>query len=50
MYVLIAGNPADGFEFYGPFDDAESAGDWGSDYCAGVDWWVVQMTDPTTGD
>ena len=31
QYVVVAGNIADGLRFYGPFTDANVAGDWASE-------------------
>jgi hypothetical protein len=44
--LLIAGNPVDGFEFYGPFEDPMEAGDWAQAGLNGRDWWVANVAPP----
>jgi hypothetical protein len=41
LYILIHGNPVDGMEYYGPFDDPSDASDYG-DKLQG-DWWVKEL-------
>lgn len=44
-YILIAGNPVDGFTFTGPFatpDEAHNAGE----AIHGGDWWIGKLTPP----
>lgn len=44
QYVLVEGNPVDGFTFVGPFDDVDEAveyGEWG-----GGEFWVASMRLP----
>jgi hypothetical protein len=41
-FILITGNPVQGFQYLGPFDthtDAENAGD----HLTGGDWWVATL-------
>lgn len=47
QYVLVTGNPGDGFEYFGPFNDAEAAGDYGRDVVRADYWWVSRMLPPT---
>lgn len=44
MIVVITGNPIDGFAVHGPFEDEESAAEWGvrGEHC----WWVTTMEAP----
>lgn len=30
--IVIAGNPVEGFRYYGPFDDTQKATDWAEDH------------------
>jgi len=43
-HVVIVGNPADGFSFYGPFDTAEAAHEAAD--CAFDDWWIARLHEP----
>lgn len=48
MFVLIFGNPIDGLELIGPFDDSAAAIDYAEnrvDPC-GMDWWIAQLNAP----
>lgn len=40
-YIVMVGNPSDGFTHYGPFDSFDDADEW----CRGVshDTWIVQL-------
>lgn len=52
MFIIVAGNVADGFTHYGPFIDAESANEWGDhglDNC-GSEWVVVSLERPDGAD
>lgn len=45
-YLVVTGNPADGFAFYGPFSadaDGHDAIDWASDNLPGSAWWTAPM-------
>ena len=44
MYVVIVGNPIDGFRIFGPFEDFESAGA----FTEGVDEsnWIEELQSP----
>ena len=48
MNVVVTGNPFDGLTIYGPFYDASHANEWADDYCAGEDWWVVEVVTSET--
>jgi hypothetical protein len=43
-WILIHGNPVDGCEYYGPFDDPETAHEFGEKLQG--DWWVVSLVKP----
>ena len=43
-WILIYGNPVDGCEYYGPFDDPETAHALGEKLQG--DWWVVSLVKP----
>lgn len=50
--IVVAGNPSDGFLYYGPFEWAADAVDWASenvDHGGADPWWVVDLMDPTEG-
>lgn len=44
MYVLLAGNPADGVRVIGTFERAAYAAEWADEWIDGLDWWVVPLT------
>ena len=47
-FIVIVGNPVDGFSFYGSFDTESEATDWaGDEYGSMNDWWVAEVI-PTT--
>lgn len=43
-YIVVSGNPIDGFHFRGPFDDEDDAREWAEQHCKG-DWWVAPLTE-----
>ena len=44
-YIVVCGNVADGFSFYGPFIDAEAANEWADTELDNADCWhVVELT------
>lgn len=45
MFVVISGNPFDGMNVHGPFDDANEANEWasGSSDLKNETWWVVSV-------
>ena len=45
MIMVITGNPVQGFDFFGPFDDPQQAVDWAADLIE-ADWWVAELTSP----
>jgi hypothetical protein len=49
MYAVVAGNPADGFVLYGPFESAQAAIDRADEPGAvTIDpWWVMELIRPS---
>lgn len=47
QYVVLVGNPLDGTSVYGPFNDANDAGDWAGDEMRNETWWTVSVLAPT---
>lgn len=43
-YILIFGNPVDGFTFRGPFDTVEDAIAYGDPIAE--EWWTAELTPP----
>ena len=44
-YLIIIGNPVQGFDIFGPFDDVDQAITWGEDLVQG-DWWLTELVSP----
>jgi hypothetical protein len=45
-YILITGDPVDGFFYYGPFDTNDDAVAYADDEQHGMDWWVAELQPP----
>lgn len=47
-HIIVSGNPADGFDFFGPFTDASEANEWadGAPVLQGEAWWCVKLRLP----
>lgn len=46
-YIIVTGNPKDGFVYIGPFDSHEDAvqhAEWKANLEA--DWWVIELLEP----
>lgn len=43
MYVVVAGNPVDGFGYHGTFATAEDASGWAENFPVPEDWWVASI-------
>jgi hypothetical protein len=52
MFIIMAGNPIDGFKYIGPFATSDEATTWGEDNedriteneaAAGAEWWVLPL-------
>lgn len=44
--IVITGNPVSGLNFYGPFDTANEAVEYGHRNDEGGDWWVAPLVTP----
>jgi len=44
MWIIVTGNPIDGFSFHGPFSDRNDAIEWAEEL--DPDWWVVELDTP----
>jgi hypothetical protein len=40
QYIVVSGTPMVGFEFFGPFEDVESATDWAADHEIHDNYWI----------
>jgi hypothetical protein len=47
--IVIAGDPSDGFAYYGPFKWATDAVNWAEKNFDYETWWVVDLMDPDEG-
>ncbi len=45
QFILIYGNPIDGFSYVGPFDSRDDASQYAEDD-APADWWIVTLDAP----
>jgi hypothetical protein len=43
--IVVHGNPVDGLEFFGPFENPEEAYAWAATICL-LEWWVILVHDP----
>jgi hypothetical protein len=46
MYILVIGTPIGGFEFVGPFPDADTAVEYGERHTEDREWWVAKLDKP----
>lgn len=48
MHLLMAGNPVEGFSFYGPFESEEQADEWveSHDEIDATDYWIIEVQPP----
>ena len=42
QWIVVEGNPSDGFAFFGPFDSTEEATEFAEQL--GGSWWIVHLT------
>lgn len=42
-YIVVIGNPVDGFVYSGPFDDSAEAVSFGECVDKGTEWWVAPL-------
>tara|TARA_B110000259_G_scaffold181434_1_gene223486 strand:+ start:735 stop:893 length:159 start_codon:yes stop_codon:yes gene_type:complete len=48
-YIVITGNPGDGFEYYGPFESMDDAATHATEFPAEIcEWWIVALIPPTS--
>jgi len=45
-FIIVSGNPCDGFTFYGPYNDANEAGDVARDDMRLDNWWIAALQPP----
>jgi len=45
QYVILAGNPINGFEVFGPFDSERDASNFANSL-EGGEWWLTLLTSP----
>lgn len=45
-YVLVIGNPGDGFQIVGPFEDGNDANEWADAHARGMEWWAMRVQQP----
>lgn len=45
MFIVISGNPVDGFVFIGPFQNEDQAAEYGDRIDDG-DWWIGKIDQP----
>ena len=45
-FIVIAGNPKDGFSYFGYFGDSEEAADWAESELKNDTWWTVEIDPP----
>lgn len=44
-YIVVAGNPINGFSYFGPFADSDAALAWARASIE-VEWWAVKLEGP----
>jgi hypothetical protein len=49
MYIMIYGNPCDGFRYVGPFEDHDLALAYGEAGASG-DWWITELDPPASDE
>lgn len=45
--VIVYGSPFDGMQVVGPFEDYEDATSFAEENIGGLDWWAVELGDPS---
>lgn len=43
MFIVITGNPVDGFSYFGPYENAQDATDDAGEAVLALDWWVAPL-------
>lgn len=46
MWIIVVGNPVDGFEYHGPFNHEDNAIQWADNYIEDEEWWLSHLTAP----
>lgn len=46
QFILIVGNPIEGFMYVGPFEDGDRANEYGQTHLEDAEWWVDRMQVP----
>lgn len=44
-FIIVYGDPVDGFNFVGPFDDRDEAVRY-AEFDVGTDWWIAELDAP----
>lgn len=45
MWIIVTGNPVDGFEYHGPFNTEDSAIEWADTFIED-EWWLAHLDAP----
>lgn len=45
MTIIVTGNPVDGLEFFGPFEDGEAAFRYADEHRL-EEWWTAPLIEP----
>ena len=48
-YILIVGNPVDGFKYYGQFSDVDTALNWAEKNLRTEEYWFAELQNPDNG-
>ena len=46
IHILVTGNPVDGFQYVGPFEDQTAVMLYVDQQRDGIDWWMVELQPP----
>lgn len=49
-WVIMTGNPVDGFNIFGTFQDNSEAHDWAENNLTGENYWMFPLSDPKSID
>jgi len=49
MYIVMHGNPFEGYQFFGPFGTIDDAQDWGESNSE-LEWYLVRLEEPEGAD
>lgn len=45
-WIVIAGNPVDGFTYYGPFAESNEANEYAEQHCEDTEFWLISLVTP----